>query len=85
MYDYNHNVVVLVVFILFGQPRNNIIICRVQLGQATSQLCQRTGIVDVRHSFAAIHRRTGQVTTIRKLDAKSLTGKELSFIVQHRS
>jgi len=37
-----------------GQPHNNIIICRVQLGQATSQLCQRTGIVDVRHSLAAL-------------------------------
>jgi len=27
-----------------GQPRNSIIICRVQLGQDTSQLCQWTGI-----------------------------------------
>jgi len=31
------------------QPRNSIIICRVQLGQATSRLCQQTGIHDVRH------------------------------------
>jgi len=35
--------------IIVGQPRNSIIICRVQLGQATSQLCQQTGIDDVRH------------------------------------
>jgi len=34
---------------IIGQPCNSIIICRVQLGQATSQLCQRTGIDDVRH------------------------------------
>jgi len=29
--------------------RNSIIVCRVQLGQATSQLCRRTGIDDARH------------------------------------
>ena len=34
---------------IVGQPRNSIIICRVQLGQVTSQLCQRTGVDDVRH------------------------------------
>jgi len=34
---------------IVGQPCNSIIICRVQLGQATSQLCQQTGIDDVRH------------------------------------
>jgi len=32
-----------------GQPCNSIIICKVQLGRATSQLCQHTGIDDVRH------------------------------------
>ena len=34
---------------IVGQPRNSIIICRVQLGQAISQLCQRTAVDDVRH------------------------------------
>ena len=34
---------------IVGQPHSNIIICRVQLGQATSQLCQQTGIDNVRH------------------------------------
>ena len=34
---------------IVGQPHNSIIICRVRLGQATSQLYQRTGIDDVRH------------------------------------
>jgi len=36
---------------IVGQPHNSIIICRVQLGRATSQLCQQTGIDDVRHSL----------------------------------
>jgi len=31
-----------------GQPCNSIVICRAQLGQATSQLCQQTEIDDVR-------------------------------------
>jgi len=34
---------------VIGQPCNSIIICRVQLGQATSQLYQQTGIDNVRH------------------------------------
>jgi len=34
---------------IVGQPRNSIIMCRVQLGQDTSQLCQRTGIDNVKH------------------------------------
>jgi len=34
---------------IVGQLRNSFIICRVQLGQATSQLYQRTGVDDVRH------------------------------------
>jgi len=34
---------------IVGQPCNSIIICRAQLGQATSQLFQQTGIDDKRH------------------------------------
>jgi len=34
---------------IVGQPRNSIIICRVQLGQAISQLHQQTATDDVRH------------------------------------
>jgi len=34
---------------MVGQPRNSIIICSVQLGQAISQLHQHTAIDDVRH------------------------------------
>jgi len=47
---------------IVGQPCNSIIICRVQLGQATSQLWQRTGIDDVRHRFwlSTVQRHIGQ-------------------------
>jgi len=41
-------VVVVVVRILYG-PRHSIIICRLQLGKATGQLYQWTGINAVRH------------------------------------
>jgi len=47
-----HNLLVVIVVVwaaTVGQPCNSIITCRVQFGQDTSQLCQRTGIDNVRH------------------------------------
>ena len=47
-------------FVTVGRPHNGIIIYRVPLGQATSQLCQRTGINNARHRLWL---STGTTTT----------------------
>jgi len=59
---------------IVDQPCNSIIISRVQLGQATSQLCQRTGTDDVRHTPAGVGLSpslpaAGTTMTLRSVEA----------------
>jgi len=67
-----------------GQPCNSIIICTVQLGQATSQLCQWTGIDDVRHRLWLSTGTQVRVDLSSSLPAGTATSLHSAEAIQER-